>query len=289
MKKSVFTALLLAGFAATGCTHDDPTSNTHQPSPVTVDTTWLDTVVVSFSRPYEMSAMTRAVQPISDFCTHLDVWITTGSETTDYHQSSTDASFGTISAVLDKRKTYTIHAVAHKCATDATLSDGVISFPDDKLTQSLYYENTFTPSSVTSLSAEMQRIVAMFRVETTDNVSTDCARFRITVTGIFDRWNVASGGTHQIDRVSEISVPAASIGAPINISTYAIVTDAVTTHTVTLDALTADGLLIQRRTFADVGLRNGYRTIYRGAFFTDQSFISTFTAQDWQDNEVVEF
>ena len=68
-----------------------------------------------------------------------------------------------------------------------------------------------------------------------------------------------------------------------------IVTDAVTTHTVTLDALTADGSLIQRRTFADVGLRNGYRTIYRGAFFTDQSFTSTFTAQDWQDNEVVEF
>ena len=289
MKKSVFIALLLAGIIVAGCTHDEPSSNTHQPSPSTVDTVWLDTVVINFARPYEVSAMTRTVQPISAFCTHLDVWIVEGTNTIDIHQSSTDANFGTISAVLDKRKTYTIYAVAHKCATDATLTDGVVSFPDDKVTHSMIYSGTFTPATTTSLSAEMTRIVSVFKLETTDAIPDAAKKMRFTITDVYNRWNFSTGASNKLDRTSEISISSKNNDGTAAFNIYAIATDAETSHTVTVQALDASDAVLQSRTFTDVTLRNGYRTTYRGAFFVDAPFTSTFTVQDWNDYEVVDF
>lgn len=244
-------------------------------------------VTLTFS-PYEMSAMTRTATSIADYCTHLDVWLYEGgTEFTAVHQSSSDDGFGGISMTLDKTKTYTIYAVAHK-ADGATLSDGVISFTDDKVTHTMYYSTTFTPSTTTSLSCLMNRIVADFRLEITDDIPTSAVKFRFTVTGVYDRWNVSTGGTHSLDRVSTINYSGTS--AIFNV--YAITTDAQTLHTVTVEALDADGNALepaQRKTFENVPLRNGYKTTYRGAFFTEENMTMTFTVDDWNEYDVVNF
>ena len=148
MKKLLLSAMLLAGLVIVGCQKEELEVTNLEPT--TETPSWeKDTVTIAFS-PYTQTPMesrTRAVTSIAGIVTHLDVWITTGTTTIDFHQTSTDADFGTITAVLDKTKTYTINAVAHKCDGDATLSDGVISFPDDKVTHAMLYSNTFLEGS----------------------------------------------------------------------------------------------------------------------------------------------
>ena len=251
-------------------------------------------VTLTFS-PYDMSPMgsgadirqkapRRAAVSVADVVTKLDVWITDGTTEVSAHQTNADADFGTLTVTLDKTKTYTLYAVGHR-AEGATLADGVISFTDDKVTHSMFYTTTFSPATTTSLSCLMTRIVADFRLEITDDIPAECKSFRFTVAGIFDRWNVSMGGTHQLDRVSTISYGGTS--AIFNV--YAIVTDAQTTHDITVTALDDNGQEVQTRTFADVPLRNGYKTNYRGTFFIDTPMSMSFTVNDWNEYDTVEF
>ena len=243
-------------------------------------------VMLTFS-PYTMEAMTRTATSIASIVTHLDVWITDGTTEVSAHQTNTDDGFGTVSMTLDKTKTYTLYAVAHK-ADGATLSDGVISFTDDKVTHAMYYSITFSPATTTSLSCVMNRIVADFRLDITDDVPAAVKKLRFTITDIYDRWNVSTGGTHKLDRVSTISYGGTS--AIFNV--YAITTDAQTLHTVTVEALDADGNALvpaQMKTFENVPLRNGYKTTYRGAFFTEENITMTFTVDDWNEYDTVNF
>ena len=247
-----------------------------------------ETVTMTFS-PYQMEAMTRSAVSIADVVNHLDVWIyESGTEVEDIHQTSADADFGSITVTLNKTKTYTLYAVGHK-AEGATLEYGIISFTNDKVTHAMYYTTTFSPSTTTSLSCLMQRIVADFRLDITDDVPTSAAKFRFTVTGVYDRWNVSTGGTNQLDRVSVINYTGNA--SPV-FNIYAITTDEQTLHTVTVEALDADGNALvpaQSKTFENVPLRNGYKTTYRGAFFTEENMTMTFTVDDWQEYDTVNF
>ena len=240
-------------------------------------------VVLTFS-PYEQTAMTRTAVSIADVVTHLNVWLVNGDDVIALQQTTSDTNFGTLTATLDKTKTYTLYAVAHK-ADGATLTDGVVSFTDDKVTHSMFYTTTFTPATTTSLSCLMTRIVADFRLEITDEIPAAVKKLRFTVSDVFDRWSVTDGGTHQIDRTSIINYNGTS--AVFNI--YAIVTDAQTTHTVTVTALDENDQEVQTRVFADVPLRNGYKTNYRGTFFIDTSMTMSFTIGDWNEYDTVNF
>jgi hypothetical protein len=215
---------------------------------------------------------------------HLDVWITDGTTTTDIHQTNTDAGFGTVSMTLDKTKTYILYAMGHK-ADGATLSDGVISFTDDKVTHSMFYTTTFSPATTTNLSCLMTRIVADFRMEITDDIPAECKSLRFTISDVFDRWNVTTGGTHQLNRVSTINCN----GTSDIFNVYAIVTDAQTLHTVTVEALDENDGVVQERVFENVPLRNGYKTNYRGTFFIDTPMSMSFTVNDWNEYDTVDF
>ena len=186
---------------------------------------------------------------------------------------------------MNKTKTYTLYAVAHRCADDATLADGVISFPDDKVTHSFYYTTTFTPSEVSNLACAMQRIVAQFRLEITDDIPDDVVKMQFTIANVFDRWNIGSGGTHQLDRTSSINYN----GTSSIFNVYAIVTDVSTTHDITVVALNENDQPVQSRLFSAVPLRNGYKTTYQGTFFVDSPLSMTFTASDWNAYDTVEF
>ena len=244
-------------------------------------------VTLTFS-PYEVTQMSapsrRAATSISNVVTHLDVWLVEGDNVTDIHQTTSTEGFGTITATLDKTKTYTLYAIGHK-ADGATLSDGVISFTDDKVTHAMFYTTTFSPATTTNLSCLMTRIVADFRLDITDDFPAECKSLRFTISSVFDRWNVTTGGTHSLNRVSTISYGGTS--AIFNV--YAIVTDAQTTHDILVEALDANGDVLQSRTFAAVPLRNGYKTNYKGTFFIDTPMSMNFIVDDWNEYDEVTF
>ena len=304
MKKLLLPAMLLAGLVITqGCSVDEPeTAVTNPDTPPSPDWDGTDTITISFARPYTQEPMkarasaalgaTRAAQSIADICTRLDVWLIHGTDTIAISQNKTDdENFGTVTAVLDKRYTYTLYAVGHKADGAATLNNqGIISWPDDKITHSMYYTSTVNPATTTSLSAEMTRIVAAFKIETTDAIPDEVKKMRFTISSVYNRWSTAAGaGTNLVDRTSEINVGSKKPDGTAAFSVYAICTDGETTHTVTVSALDANSQPVQQRTFTDVKLRNGYRTSYRGQFFTDQPLTATFTVADWNDYDVVDF
>lgn len=239
--------------------------------------------------PANTMAVTRAAVSIADVVTKLDVWIyESGSEVASVHQTSADDGFGTISVTLNKTKTYSLYAVGHK-ADGATLEDGVISFTNDKITHSMFYTTTFTPSTTTSLSCLMTRIVAQFRIETTDAIPDEAKKVQITINNVFDRWNVSTGGTHSLNRTSVLNIANKNNDGSANLNVYAIVTDAQTLHDVTIAFLDEnDGVVITPRTFTDVPLRNGYKTTYRGAI-KNLGVTGTFTVDDMLEYDVINF
>ena len=242
-------------------------------------------VTMTFT-PYEQTAMTRAATSVATVVTRLDVWLyESGSEVQAVHQSSSDDGFGSVSVTLDKTKTYTLYAVGHRSGGAATLEDGVIAFPDDKVTHSMFYQTTFSPATTTELSCLMTRIVAQFRFEITDDIPATCKKLQFTISDVFDRWNVSTGGTHQLNRTSTVNYG----GTSSIFNVYAIVTDAQTTHDITVTALDENDQEVQTRTFAAVPLRNGYKTTYRGTFFIDTPMTMSFTVNDWSEYDVVEF
>ena len=131
----------------------------------------------------------------------------------------------------------------------------------------------------------MNRIVADFRLEITDDFPDAVKKLRFTLNGVFDRLNVSTGGTHQLDRVSTINYGGTS--AIFNV--YAIVTDVQTTHDILVEALDENDGVVQSRTFAAVPLRNGYKTNYRGTFFIDTPMSMSFTVNDWNEYDTVDF
>ena len=281
MKKVMLAIAALALFAACSKSEEPESWVNIHVTPPYGDTT----VTITFARAFDVQPMTRA--SVADVSTRLDVWIVEGDNAIEVHQSSSDAGFGTVTATLDKAKTYNVYAVSHKCDDEASISDGVISFPDDKVKDTFWYTTTFSPATTTSVSCEMQRIVAMFRIETTDAVPATAKKMRITQKDVFDRWNVSTGATHQLDRISTINITSTAQDGTIALSVYSIVTDSQTSHDVIVEALDADDNIIQTQTLADVPLRNGFKTVCRGTFFTSSNVTMSFTAaSDWGEYNV---
>ena len=235
--------------------------------------------------PYEVEPMMRAA--VADYATRLDVWLYEGgTEVYAVHQQSTDEGFASLSVRLDKNKTYTVYACAHKAAGAATLSDGVVSWPDDKVTHSFFYSQSFSPATTTTLNCLMGRIVGNFRLEIADKVPADVARMTVDVGVSPTRWNVAGYGENAVSRVSSFT-PA--VGSSPTLSVFLLAGDDEEKRDITVTAYDASDAVVQQRVFSDVPIRAGYRSTYRGEFFTEADEVMTFTVNDWMDYETVEF
>lgn len=283
MKKYFFFAAVALMLAACSSDNDMLTESAVQnPEPTQV--------TLMFS-PYQMEAMTRAATAISTLVTRLDVWLTDGTTVQDIHQTSSDDSFGQLSITLDKRKTYTLTAVAHKCSAAATLADGIVSFPDTKVLQTFFYQQTFTPAEVTTLSCEMQRIVGQFKLQTTDAVPDEVAKVIVSTPQAPTQWSIAdmAGITPQDYAVTFSPVNRNAETGTAAFTIYVIGSDEEHTRTITVTAYDSEDNVIQTRTFADVPMKNGYRTTYSGFFFSDAPFTTTFTVGDWNDYDTMEF
>ena len=241
-------------------------------------------VQMTFS-PYDVEPMTRTA--VADYATRLDVWLYEGgSEVQAVHQQSTDEGFASLSVRLDKSKTYTVYAVAHKAAGAATLSNGVVSWPDDKVTHSFFYSQSFSPATTTTLNCLMGRIVGNFRLEVTDKVPEGVARMTVDVGVSPTRWNVAGYGENAVSRVSSF---APVVGASPTLSVFLLAGDDEQKLDITVTAYDATDAVVQQRVFEDVPIRAGYRSTYRGAFFTETVSSMSFTVSDWMDYETVDF
>ena len=284
MKKSFLILATLATVMMTACTTDGAGEY------LTVELTppaEPQQVVLTFS-PYTTEAMTRAAQSVSAFATRLDIWLfEDGAEVTSVHQTKDDDGFGTLTLTLDRRKTYTLYALAHRSTEATTLEDGIARWKDDKVTHTFYCTETFCPADKQTLACLMQRIVGQFRLEITDDIPEGMASIRFSISQTATRYNIVTGENANItDRTTDITYGGKS-------STFILyllaADDEPTQFGITVTALDQDGQPLQQRQFADVPIQNGYQTTYRGEFFTDAPAAATFTVADWQAFDTVEF
>lgn len=212
----------------------------------------------------------------------LDVWISDGTTTQDFHQAKTDEGFGTVTATLNKTKTYTLYAIAHKASAACTLTEGVIAYPEDKVRESAWYTTTFSPATASSLNCAMNRITGKFSLATTDVVPEEVDHFRLTIAQTGIRFAVTGAPTEVTDRIVDYTtISRDNSGASSFATNILAASDDATNFDITATAYDADNNIIQQRTFADVPIRNGYITKYSGAFFIDSGMTMSFTASDW--------
>lgn len=287
--KHLLLAAFIAGLACS-CEKALPTADID--TEITTPEWEKDTVTIYFHSPsYTIEPFTRS-SPISQSISHLDVYLNDGTTTAALHQIQTDDDFGSVTVALDRTKTYTLVAVAHKCNGNATIADGIITFPEEKVTQSMVYTTTFSPATTTVINAEMQRIVGQFRFEVADAVPDDIYTFEFNFGNSYTRWNYASSiGANSIARTATFSGFTRQNDGTVIFNLFVIPTNLTDTDqmNITVTAKKQNGDVVETKTFNDVPIRAGYKTTYHGEFFTTESTTATFTVADWQAFDTVEF
>lgn len=257
-------------------------------------------VMISFA-PDDGETMTRAMVPVGDVVSRLDVWLFEGDATeavgqteavAESHKTKDDDGFGSLSVTLDKNRTYTLYAVGHKESTSTSISGGVVSFPDTKMLQTLYYTTTFTPSETTTLACLMKRAVGAFRIVFNDEVPEDVKKLSISTTQTPTQWSFPQlAGITPSDRYTvEWTKWSKDKDGILYFTVYVLGSDTETQHDFVVTAYGEDGSVLKSRTFTSVPIRNNYLIMYRGSFFLDTPFSSSFTVDDeWCSFDTVEF
>ena len=247
-------------------------------------------VTINFAPVYTMEPMTRGDLSASGM-TRLDVWLYEGTtEISAVHQTSSDVGFGSVSQNLNKTKTYTLYAIAHKASDVCTLADGIISWPDDKPKESFFYTTTFSPATASTLNCAMARITGKFTLQTTDAVPDEVDHVRFIIKDTGTRFNVNRSPANIIDRTVDFATISRKTDGTTSFAFQILSTsDAPTNFEITATAFNSSNEILETKTFASVPIRNNYRTTYSGAFFTTSAMSLTFTADDWQDFDTVSF
>ena len=254
-----------------------------------------DIEIVTFQfQPYQMDPMrgSKEVESsgIEDYCTRLDIYV---FDTLDmenpvavvHQNTSENQNFGTMSTVLQTNKYYTIYAVAHKCLDVATLNGDVIVFPEGKTTQSFFYKDTFTPANGLSKTCVMDRIVGMFKMETTDIVPDDVTKFTFVIDTIGSNWNVNGYSENRTERTVVFENFSTFGNGTVGFNVYLIGDDMENTTNVNIVATAyySNGDVAEQRTFENVPIKNGWVTKYIGTFFVSFEMGFTFEANGWNE------
>jgi len=220
------------------------------------------------------------------FENRIDMWLDDGENTYDYHQEKTSAgaAWGAMYIALNRTKTYTLYAVAHKSDAPATLTDGVISFQNDNVVSSMFYTTTFTPAETTSVECVMQRIIGQFRLCVTDDVPDDFDHITLEFSETGTRFDVSGVATNKVER-SETFTEFYSNPLPKYVGSYIMADDLTTTTyiTVTATAYDSEDEVIESKTLYNVPIKDSWRTIYTGEFFTTTGVDFAFSVGEWQN------
>ena len=285
MKQYLFLAL--AALVFTSCSEDNDSIETIDESQDFETVTFQFSPYTMTSEPFSTRATTRAAGDpitITDVCTHLDIFIKDDADNiTTINQTSSTTGYGSASIVLNKTKTYTIYAVGHSCSGAATLSEGVISFPDVNLSETFYYTDTFTPTASVKTCA-MDRKVARFSLWITDVIPEEVTKITIQASSSGRKLNVDGTAADLAARTREFtSWTSAASGTLFSMNILPTSMTEATTMTFTVTAYNSSDETVETKTFRD------YKTMYKGTFFTSNELTFSFSGTDWYSYDTVNF
>ena len=230
-------------------------------------------VVLHFS-PYTQEAFTKAPVSAADVFSKLNVMLFTssGEKALDKVKTQTadDGGFGTMELMLAEG-TYYVVAVGHSSKVSATIksleSVQFTASNGEKLTDTFSYYGTIDVTSQRrEYTLQMKRVVAMFRLVTTDTAPGAVAKMKFDYTGGSANYNPSTGQGNTRSTQSETR-PANDSGV-YEVYTFPYMANSGTL-TMNVSALDASGNILLKRTFQNVPVTVNTITAYKGTFFED--------------------
>lgn len=284
MKKIVMAlASALMMLTSIACTSEEPQAE--KPSGMEKKT-----ITFTFGDTFQMKAMTRADITSLDL---TDLWMFdyVGEELQQTaHQSSTDQSFGVLSASMGYGE-HTLYFVASRGTTPTSDTDAQTIIwvkPSDTFWATATV--TVSPSSESSQAVSLSRVATRLRITVNDEVPDGAAKFVITPAQWYYGidYTTGSGIAPSANQPREVNIPSSYIGTTgqLAISIFGFVpsTDWQTDITAALKA--SDESVLGQVTLEDVTLNKNITTSYSGGILgTAKAF--TLTADDaWGEEDV---
>ena len=229
-------------------------------------------VVLRFS-PYTQESFTKAI-PASDVFSKLNVMLFTSDGEKALEKVKTQGAdedgFGMLELTLAEG-TYYVVAVGHSSKVSATIksltSVQFTAKDGEKLTDTFSYYGTIEVTSQRKeYTLEMHRVVAMFRLVTTDTAPETVAKMKFDYTGGSANYNPSTGQGNTKSTQSETR-PANDSGV-YEVYTFPYMANSGTL-TMNVSALDASGNILLKRTFQNVPVTVNTITAYKGTFFED--------------------
>lgn len=219
--------------------------------------------------PFDVSDATRATN-VGETCSVLNFAVyQDGKKVTQINQKNTDSDFGTIDLSLSSGR-YLVVLLAHSCDGNATMTDPEkITFPNNKLTDTFWYADSVIVDNDSIYQLKMKRAVAMFRLQTTDEVPSNVSTVRFYFTGGSSTFNALTGvGCVQSKQWENFSVTDDMIGKTATFQVYTFPRTGSAGLNMQISNLDKSNNTLAEKTIADVPVRRNVITLYKGCLFS---------------------
>lgn len=239
--------------------------------------------------PFASTELSSRATDITKLCSHIYLAVyDSGNKRLQYRsQDSSDKDFGKLSVSLDNG-TYRVVILAYNNKNNPTATDpSKIGFGNNgKMSDTFLWSDDITVDKNLEKEVNMSRVVAMFRLVTTDNIPDNVAKMKFYYTGGSSTIDAMSGNGSVASKQEE-NIVVSETGKPGTFEVYTFPRDDANFLKMEVTALDANGNTVASRTFEDVPISRNKITQYTGEFFSggtsgssDTSFKLT-TNDEW--------
>ncbi len=254
-------------------------------------------VTCSFSQA--QSEITRASSvPLNECATRVQYVIMNGESIVHNSEqiNGGGSSFGTLSVNLEPG-TYRLMIFAHNEHNGNPISvgtDGSIQGFNNRATDSFSYstEVVITKNKRKAVSCKLTRCVAFLSFTSTDEIPSDVAKFKLTLTGVsskFDLRNeIGADATTYATAMVNISNWKSNAGLMSNVESYVFLPAIETTINAKFEFYNNANELVLTRNIDNIQMRINSKTTVTGAFFQSDGMDATITVDnDWGEEIVI--
>jgi hypothetical protein len=248
------------------------------------------TITFCFGGDADIQPMTRATLAEMNL---TDVWVFDyigDALQTTVHQTSTDTDFGQPSLSMEYG-THTLYFVASR-GSDPTVDTDAKTIIWGTVRDTFWstLSMTVSPSTATSQSVILSRIVGRLKISATDVVPTTAAKFTITPSTWYYGLNYQSSESLSSQSTPiTVNIPSSYIGTTnLNVSVYTLSGSSQWTTNVTAALKTSDDAVLGSVTITDIPIQRNHITSYGGGIInTGRSMTITIDDDEWIEDEPV--
>lgn len=244
---------------------------------------------------FENSAKTRALYSVEDYQGITILTLLFYKGTTEVYKCtqvkadpSTYTTFGGFSTSLPMGD-YTMLVIGNGGSNVPTITGKTSATYGENTVGDTYVDSqevNIHNTSAISLEATLNRVNSMIAISSTDVLTADAPKVRITTTTGGKSFNPITGFATVNTGFSSVITPSSAVGNAVNVGIYLFLATDEQTTDVTIETLDADDNTLFSKTIQNVSVQRNRRTIFKGAMYTNNSLTTAFQVEsDWMSND----